>query len=263
MLPLTDESLDWTLTGWGKAIAHLRRESLNGWGGASNIEEILTNYVLLLFLLSLILWFVLQKKMKYAVSQSIFSLCESIPHPVCLRARQHSRQFSASSDEGVTMARTAASRSSKLFDLSEEEYFHGVNATRKKPLRCAPYCDQIHYTKYDPDCFWKKHPDCAPRATSTPNYKKQAKAKSNVCDHAVGFISEDDFDELCSLVAQIGFMYVSHRKKRKTMGPRSLFRRQSAQSHFSIVTVHTFLMLTTLLPGCLHFTHGFGYFAAM
>ena len=63
--------------------------------------------------------------------------------------------------------------------LSESTRFAYVNehfyAGR---LRCAPFVDQIHFTKYDPDCSWS-HTKPLQKTTVTPNYKRPARAKQN------------------------------------------------------------------------------------
>ena len=98
----------------------------------------------------------------------------------------------------------------------EEQVFRAMNATRKKPLQCAPYYDQIRYTKYDPDCSWTKDSESLPRIPSTPNYKTKSIATNTARLHGVASVSEEDFDELCSLITQIGFVYITKHKKKET-----------------------------------------------
>ena len=132
-----------------------------------------------------------------------------------------------------------------------ETVFHSVNSTRKKLLRCAPYCDQKRYTKYDSDCSWRKDSVAVPHTTSTPSNKKKSRVKSSSCAYAVDFVSEEEFSELCKLISQIGFSYITKHKKRKSKFSRKVDGcRHSGQTTFIIVFIATVLpSLPLLFPG--------------
>ena len=93
-----------------------------------------------------------------------------------LRARVHSRSFFESGSQPVSVKAQRLVLLSELRggELTEEVYFRIVHLTFKKPLQCAQFCDQVKYTKFDPDCSREARAKPVPH-TSTPNYKKKTK----------------------------------------------------------------------------------------
>ena len=93
-------------------------------------------------------------------------------------------------------------------DKCESEYFHEVNSKFATPLLCAPYCDQIRYTKYDPDCSWTNERDVDSKVHSKVHkLRKKTKQPSRISSVNTK-VTDDEFDELCSLIQDIGYVYV-------------------------------------------------------
>ena len=118
-----------------------------------------------------------------------------------------------------------------------------MNSTFKKPLRCARYCDQLKYTKFDPDCSWQASKKPVATTSSTPVHKRKAKAtKQEFRDSAV-CLSDEEFLELCNAISNVGYVYVSKRSSSKRTRSRVLNNVVlSRQSNF------TMLLLSVLLP---------------
>ena len=163
------------------------------------------------------------------------------------RARVHSRSLFQNDFRPVSVKkgqRSALLSELRENELSEEEYFRIVNLSFKKPLQCALFCDQVKYTKFDPDCSWQTCTRPVSKIPSTPTYKKKTKHVKQVSyDHAVHSVSEEEFLELCNAVSKIGYTYASKKSKSKTTRSRAFSSvTLSPQSNF------TMLLLSVLLP---------------
>ncbi len=53
--------------------------------------------------------------------------------------------------------------------LSEDAYFEMHQA--QYPMAKAPFCDQVHYTKFDPDCSWTPPKKVVPLSSAEPRRK--------------------------------------------------------------------------------------------
>ena len=128
-------------------------------------------------------------------------------------------------------------------ELNEEEYFHAVNSSFKKPLRCARYCDQLKYTKFDPDCSWQARGGPVSKTSPTPVYKRKTKtAKQDFHDCSV-CMSDEEFLELCNAISKVGYAYAPKKSKSKTTRSCAFNRvTLSPQSNF------TMLLLSVVLP---------------
>ena len=99
--------------------------------------------------------------------------------------------------------------------IDEETYFLTVNATRKNPLQCAPYCDQVKFTKFDENSSWERTQKDTLGKPTTPEYKKKKRLQAQVFDCSVTFLKDEDFEELCTLIAKIGYSYARKNKSKQ------------------------------------------------
>ena len=93
----------------------------------------------------------------------------------------------------VNMMQTA--QDSRIVAPTEEEYFWKATSYFKKPLPRAPYCDQVHFTKYDPDTNWKvqpQHEACTQRHHRSSKVTKHVFTKPNIWN-----VTDADLASMC------------------------------------------------------------------
>ena len=267
---ITDEWLAVAPNGWGgQASKHLRRESLNGWGGASNTEHLTSRFVFVFCFLVLCLAILMevQKSRETKVVKNLQANLETAERSSSGKsdeARGNYRRFVQNPNSGETRAdnrdsvdagkgvwdwlhdfevsnepsakkdRTldsiveettcenetvAEERRQELLsqlltgEMSEESYFRKVNASFKVPLRCAPYCDQLRYTKFDPDSSWTTREVLESRKTTAQRFKKKRVKTFERANHIANAMSDADFEELCDVLKKTGsLMWIEKRK---------------------------------------------------
>ena len=179
------------------------------------------------------------------VDNDVTDSAEVLPTQNQRRTRGNYRKIAARFSDTQTTAkqRSVLLTNVRNGDVNEEEYFHAVNSTFKKPLRCARSCDQLKFTKFDPDCSWQASTKTVATTSPTPVYKRKSKATTHPFRDNTVSLSDEEFMELCNAISKIGYVYVS--KKSSNKRPRSRVLNNvglSRQSNF------TMLFLSVLLP---------------
>ena len=105
------------------------------------------------------------------VDDDVTNSAEVLPTQNQRRTRGNYRKIAARFSDTQTTAkqRSVLLTNVRNGDVNEEEYFHAVNSTFKKPLRCARSCDQLKFAKFDPDCSWHASTKSVATTSATKN----------------------------------------------------------------------------------------------
>ena len=86
----------------------------------------------------------------------------------------------------------------------------------------APYCDQVRYTKYDPDSTYDEAERVEKMTSGTPEYKSKAKVRRGFgisVRHSVK-VTDEELHELIEAFSKLSVVYLKDGKRKDTVRSR-------------------------------------------
>jgi len=261
VFPMADEPAVGTPNGWGgQSLTNM----YDGTPSTAGVEPKTSNTEILTACSFFFFFFVFWKVYKETILEANANFVELADDDVTgsagvlsmqnqSRTSEDHRKIAARLSDSKSKRRSALLANVRNGELNEEEYFHAVNSSFKKPLRCARYCDQLKYTKFDPDCSWQARGGPVSKTSPTPVYKRKTKtAKQDFHDCSV-FMSDEEFLELCNAISKVGYAYAPKKSKSKTTRSCAFNRvTLSPQSNFTMLLLSVVLPVAPfLIPGAL------------